>query len=459
MQELIKEKGERTKMKKILALILALVLVFAVAACAVETPPAPTPADPAPAPADPAPAPANPATPSDPAAPADPGADVDEPEPFPYPHLNIATTFPGVIAVITNDVSQSEEEFRSAQALQAKYGADKIVHRTWPAMFAQEGEMMVSIMREVAAIEDLGAVIINQAVVNTNAAVDALMGMRDDIFIVYASPAENPNDVAMRANLVLQTNDPLIGTLFVEQAALMGVETIAHYSFARHLGVPSIALRRDRMEAAAQAHGIAFVDLEAPDPMGDGGVPGTMMHITQDLPRQVDRLGLNTAFFGTNCAMQGPMISQVVLTGAMYIQPCCPSPYHGYPAALGVTHLIESGQVDDEGNPIMRFRDLSEVIQATRERIAERDMTGRVAGWPAPGAGMWSNVGVMYAIQWLNGNVPQEHGSIDFDMVSALSWLYIEELGERGNAIWESFTLEGVNFPNWALAAMPYILY
>jgi len=443
-------------MKKILSLILVLSLVFvAVAACAVEAPPAPAPAAPAPAPEPAAPAPAAPA----PATPADPAAPADEPEPYPYDHINIATTFPGVIAVITNDVSQSEEEFRSAQALQARFGADKIVHRTWPAMFAQEGEMMVSIMREVAAIEDLGAVIINQAVVNTNAAVDALMSMRDDIFIVYASPAENPDDVAIRASLVLQTNDPLIGRLYVEQAAAMGAETIAHYSFARHLGVPSIALRRERMMEAAQAAGIEFVDLEAPDPMGDGGIPGTMMHITQDLPRQVDRLGPNTAFFGTNCAMQGPMISQVVLAGAMYVQPCCPSPYHGYPAALGVTHLIESGEEDEEGNPIMRFRDMNEVIEATRERVAERNMTGRVAGWPVPGAGMWSTVGVMYAIQWLNDNVPQEHGNIDFEMLSALSWNFIADQGERGNASWDSFTLEGVNFPNWALAAMPYILY
>jgi len=431
--------------------------MFAVAACAVETPPAATPAPAAPAaeePAAEAPAAEAPAaeTPADETA-------AEEPEPFPYGHLNIATTFPGVIAVITNDVSQSEEEFRSAQALQAKFGSDKIVHRTWPAMFAQEGEMMISIMREVAAIEDLSAVIINQAVVNTNAAVDALMSMRDDVFIVYASPAENPDDVAMRAHLVLQTNDPLIGRLFVEQAAEMGVETIAHYSFARHLGVPSIALRREIMMQTAEEFGIAFEDLEATDPQGDGGVPATMMHITQDLPRQVERLGPNTAFFGTNCAMQGPMIAQVVFHGAMYVQPCCPSPYHGYPTALGVTALVDSGQVDEDGEAIMRFRDMNEVIQATRDRVAELDMTGRVSGWPVPGAGMWSNVGVMYAIQWLNGNVPEEHGNIDFEMVSALSWQFIEEQGERGNASWDSFTLEGRNFPNWALAAMPYILY
>ena len=53
-------------MKKLLAILLSLVMLFAIAACATETPATPTPADPAPAPADPAPAPADPATPADP---------------------------------------------------------------------------------------------------------------------------------------------------------------------------------------------------------------------------------------------------------------------------------------------------------------------------------------------------------------------------------------------------------
>jgi hypothetical protein len=47
----------------------------------------------------------------------------------------IEEPFPGVIAIITNTAEQNREEFRSAQALQMKYGTDKIVHRTWPVLF------------------------------------------------------------------------------------------------------------------------------------------------------------------------------------------------------------------------------------------------------------------------------------------------------------------------------------
>jgi len=441
--------------KKILCCILALcmILPFA-AACVTEAPVVQPPAGDQPPVAPttpetpPAGEPATPEDPSDPETPEEPAAPpTDEP-------------FPGRIAIITNEISQNEEEFRSAEALVNRYGENKVIHRVWPQQFAQEGEMMISILQELAADPELRAVIINQAVINTNAAVDALLAVRDDVFIAYASAAEDPAEVAMRANLLLDQNNPMRGETIVNQAVAMGAETIAHISFPRHMGVPLLAMRRDNMRDAAERAGINFVELVAPDPMGDGGVPATQLHINQDTPRQVEMLGQNTAFFATNCAMMVPLISQVMATGAMFIEPCCPSPYHGYPTAMGLEAFIPTGEFNDNDEEIMRMVDLPELIELTRAAVAEADMTGRIAGWALPNSMAMTKMGFYYAVEWINGTVPQEHGVIDVDVLRRIVADYASELGIPGVDIaLAPLVIDGSTFNHFLLGIVDSIVY
>jgi len=56
--------------------------------------------------------------------------------------------FKGKIAIITNTVSQNEEEYRSAQAMVEEYGKDKIVHALWPDNFMTEQEQMISVVSQ-----------------------------------------------------------------------------------------------------------------------------------------------------------------------------------------------------------------------------------------------------------------------------------------------------------------------
>jgi len=63
------------------------------------------------------------------------------------------------------------------------------------------------------------------------------------------------------------------------------------------------------------------------------------LEIIQEIPELIAALGRNTAFFGTNCGMQTVLISSVIELGAIYPEPCCPSPYHGFPMALGIIEL------------------------------------------------------------------------------------------------------------------------
>ena len=296
----------------------------------------------------------------------------------------------GKVAIVTNTVSQNEEEYRSAEEMVRKYG-DRVVHVTWPDNFMTEQEQMVTILARLAADYDIKAIVINQAVPGSNAAVDKLKETRDDIFIVYCTPQENPPDVAERAHVVLQPNEIEMGNTIPVQAAALGAKTFVHYSFPRHMSIPFLSIRRDMMREKCAELGIEFVDATAPDPTGDLGLPGAQQFILEDVPKMVERYGEDTAFFSTNCGMQIPLIASVVDTKAIYPQPCCPSPYHGFPAALG----IES----DLANP----NNLQYVIDETRKILTEKGVVGRLSTWPVPVAMTFTAGSVDYAFRIIDG--------------------------------------------------------
>jgi len=356
--------------------------------------------------------------------------------------------FQGKIAIITNTVSQNEEEFRSAEQLVAKYGANKIVHVTWPDNFMAEQEQMVTTVARLAADREIRALIINQAVPGTNPAVDRLLETRNDIFIVYCNPQENPPDVSRRANLILNTNDLARGPAIARQAQSQGARVFVHYSFPRHMSNVLLAGRRDAIRETCQQLGVQFVDATAPDPTGDGGLPATQQFILEDVPRMIARYGDNTAFFATNCGMQIPLISRVVEGHAIYPEPCCPSPTHGFPSALGIE--TEPGQTD-----VINY-----MIRETRRIAAANNMTGRLSTWPAPASMTWTNAGAEYAIRWIRGEVPRT--GIDESVLAQCVSNYIREFtGTNVTANMANYTdaSSGVTYPNYKLLIMGHLVF
>jgi len=345
--------------------------------------------------------------------------------------------FPGKIAIVTNDLDYYEEEYQSAGAYVAKYGADKIVHKVWPVNSFIEPEKMIAILLEIAADPDVKAVIINQATTNTNAAVDKLLEVRPDVFVAYCQPAENAPDIASRAHLSVDTNELLRGERIVAQAKAMGAKTFVHYSFPRHLSVPFISQRRDAMKAACEREGMMFVDLTATDPMSDVGIPGAQQFILEDVPKQVAQWGRDTAFFSTNCTVQIPLIIRVIEERAIYPEPCCPSPYHGFPTALGIAHKIYDQRymsINDYGDLVDmgRLRRPGEVLEEMRTVIKIKGAGGRLATWPSPGSTLFTVACTEYAIKWINGEVPKEKGNVDYAAFEQICEDYIYEIiGER----------------------------
>jgi hypothetical protein len=309
------------------------------------------------------------------------------------------------IGIMTGTVVQNEEEFRKAEAIQKVYGADRVVLATYPERFTQEQETTISNMMALASDPQVKAIVMVQAVIGAAAAVDRVRAVRPDILIVLGVPGEDPDMIASKGDLILQTNDLARGAQIAQKAKDMGATTLVHYSFPRHMSNEMLSRRRTMMKEEAEKIGLRFVEQDAPDPTGDAGVPGTQQFIMEDVPRKVVQYGTSTAFFGTNCSMMEPLIRQVVANKAIFPVQCCPSPFHALPNALGIPV------------PPERKADVAWILGEEKAKIAAAGMAGRVATWPIPVNMMYIDAGVQYAMAYVEGKT---NGKVDLPKLTSI---------------------------------------
>ena len=301
------------------------------------------------------------------------------------------------IAILTGTTSQGEEEFRAAERAQ-KADPEHIVTDTYPDNFMAETETTISKLIAFASDPDVKAIVMCQAVPGAKAAFDKIRAMgRDDMLLVAGVPQEDPAVITAAADFVLYTDEPKQGDTIMETCAKWGVDVFVHYSFPRHLAMETIAARKALLEENAAALGIEYVEATAPDPTGDAGVAGAQQFILEDVPAKLKEYeGKKVAFFTTNCAMQEPLQAAILdQPNAYYPQPCCPSPYHAFPASLGLE--IQAGGDD------------TEALKAIAAVLKEHDALGRYSTWPAPVNMSIIDVSVEYAKKWIAGEITSKN--------------------------------------------------
>ena len=310
------------------------------------------------------------------------------------------------VAILTGTVSQGEEEFRAAEKAVATWGADHIITDTYPDNFTSEMETTVSKLVAFASDPDVKAIVMCQAVPGAKAAFDKIREMgRDDILLIAGTPQEDPAVIAAAADVVMYADEAKQGDTIMETCYNWGIDVFIHYSFPRHMAMELIVARHELLEKNAEALGIEMVDVTAPDPTAEAGLSASQQFILEDVPQQLAKYeGKKVAFFTTNCGMQ-PSLQAAVLDepNAYYPQPCCPSPYHAFPATLGLE--LEIGGDDEEA------------LHQIALKLQEHDAVGRFSTWAHPVAMTIIEVGVEYAKAYIDGEITERN---DADKLKAL---------------------------------------
>ena len=335
------------------------------------------------------------------------------------------------IAVLTGTVSQGEEEFRAAEKALAKYGPEHIVIDTYPDNFMSEMETTVSKIVAFASDPDVKAIVMCQAVPGAKAGFDKIkeeLG-RDDILCIAGTPQEDPAVISAAADIVMYADEVAQGDTIMEKCAEWGIEVFIHYSFPRHMAMELIVGRHELMQKNADALGIELVDVTAPDPTAEAGLSASQQFILEDVPQQLAKYeGKKVAFFTTNCGMQ-PSLQAACLDqpNAYYPQPCCPSPYHAFPATLGLELAIGGDDAD--------------ALHQIALKLQEHDAVGRFSTWSSPVAMTIIELGVEYAKGYIEGTITSRNDA------ATLTALFQDKI--PGAKIANYTNAEGTTFDNY----------
>ena len=334
------------------------------------------------------------------------------------------------IAVLTGTVSQGEEEFRAAEKAVATYGADHIVTATYPDNFMSEMETTVSQIVAFASDPDVKAIVMCQAVPGAKAGFDKVREMgRDDILLIAGTPQEDPAVISAAADIVMYADEVAQGDTIMETCAKWGIDVFIHYSFPRHMAMELIVGRHELLQQNADALGIELVDVTAPDPTAEAGLSASQQFILEDVPQQLAKYeGKKVAFFTTNCGMQ-PSLQTACLDqpNAYYPQPCCPSPYHAFPATLGLE--LEIGGDD------------TEALKQIAAKLKEHDAVDRFSTWSSPVAMTIIEIGVEYAKAYIEGGVTERNDG------AKLAAMFNEKVA--GAKVSNYTNAEGTTFDNY----------
>ena len=383
-----------------------------------------------------------------------------EPEPVVPEPPAAERLLPGKIAIVTNSREPNAEVFLSAVNAIAGYGEDYeeyFIHWPWPAQFFREGELMIRILQSIADDPEVKVLIINQAVSGTNAAVEAFRKRRDDVFVIYVNPFNVPggraevdphsvlnyyNVITGNADLVLGTNFVSAGERMVSQAKAMGAETFVHYSHVFSVAHPPSVRLRDDIKEACEMLGIKFMDLCMSQ-------RDHFYHLIQDIPRQIEAHGENTAFYANRYFSQH--LELVIRNGGIYVEPAGTSPFDYFPRAF---RLI--GHRHDDPSEMFST---SELLEAIKTAAATAGMTGRLSTFAMSDNALFTFAAVEYGIKWMRGEVSKE--KIDLEVLRQIMVDVIaEQTGVEGLGVnLTKHEFEGVVFSNFILAVQDYLTF
>lgn len=306
-------------MKKYLSLLLALAMVFALAACGNNNDPAISQGSAQPT-----------------------GGDVTTDQPSAEP-----STDDWHIGIVTGTVSQSEDDLRGAEAIQQMYGAEKVKLATYPDNFTEELETTIQTIVNMSADPQMKAIIVNQAIPGTAEAFKQVKERRPDILCIAGESHEDLPVIGAAADLVCNNDFVSRGYLIIKTAHELGCDTFVHISFPRHMSYETMSRRVAVMTAACEEFGMTFVQETAPDPTTDVGTPGAQAYVLEKAPEWIKKYGQNSAYFCTNDAHTAPLLQRLLEFGGYFIEADLPSPLMGYPQALGDLDLTaEAGDFD-----------------------------------------------------------------------------------------------------------------
>lgn len=336
------------------------------------------------------------------------------------------------IAIVTGTVSQSEDDYQGACAIQAKYGEDVVELAQYPDNFTEEIDTVIATIVKFADDPKIKAIIVCQGVPGTTEAFRQVKEKRPDILCFAGEPQEDISEISSIADVAVYNDCVARGYLMIKTAHDLGCDTFVHVSFARHLGYETIARRLAIMKEACADLGMTFVSVEALDPVdtSTGGQAGAVADVQTKMPLWIEQYGQNAAYFCTNDAHTEPLLAALFEYGGYFIEADLPSPLMGYPGALGLDLTDVKG-------------DFAAILKKVEDAVVEKGGAGKFGTWACSYSYCLTSGLAQLAIDSIEGT--KDYTQIK-DVAAALKTLSSEGVTWNGSVYVDANT--GVKTPN-----------
>ena len=255
------------------------------------------------------------------------------------------------VAIVVAPEAQYPEDYKTAAALAKEY-PDKVVIKEYAdsrILKAGNPEIM-TISQELASDSEIGAIIYARATQFTTNAISAAKAINPNIVTVCVEPEESVEKIADAANLVFCVDWAKAAKDIVATAKNQGAKYFVVFSINRHINEnPLLMNANGAIKAACDEAGITYVYENSIDPIYSSGIKGARQYIKEAVARLYNNKkidGTDVALFSTDSSVQPTLIEVANAKGLIYTCPSFPTAYSGLGEAYEIAMPENLADVD-----------------------------------------------------------------------------------------------------------------
>lgn len=305
------------------------------------------------------------------------------------------------VAILVAPEAQFPEDYKAAQELAAEYPETVIVKEYEDSRILKGGDPgIITISKELAANAEIGAIVYARATQYTRNAIYKAKEINPDIVTVCIEPEDNIEEISELSSLVLCVDWAKAAEDIVAQAKAQGAKYFLSFFVSRTM--TSNKLIRDAvnaLKAACEAQDIKFISDSSAD-TNSVQIAGAQKYIGEAIARHYmnnDIEGKDVAVFSTDSAVQSTLVEQANKKGLIYVCPSFPTAYNGI------------GEVLEIAAP-EKIADVATYIKNAKDAVkADTSGTARLSLYKAPLAAILLRGAIHSAFDLLNGTMTAEN--------------------------------------------------
>ncbi len=306
------------------------------------------------------------------------------------------------VAILVAPEAQFPEDYKAAQELAAEYPDTIVVKEYADSRILTGGDPgIITLSKELAADETIGAIIYARAVQFTRNAIYKAKEINPDLVTVCIEPEDNIAEISDISSLVYCVDWAKAAEDMVAQAKAQGAKYFVAFSVSRHIsGNELVRGEINAIKAACEAQGLKFIAESGVDTNNSTKIEGARKYIREAIARlYLNKTveGADVAVFSTDSAVQSTLIEQANERGLIYVCPSFPTAYSG----LGEVYEIAKGE---------KIADIDDYIKNAKAAVeADKEGKGRFAMYKAPLASILLKGAVHSTFDILNGTTTAEN--------------------------------------------------